>query len=45
MYRSGLHVFTFPIYHDMSGQLKSLQRIICFCIEYFVIVVVFSLPT
>ena len=39
MDRSGLQVFTFPISHDMSGQLKSPQRIICFCFELLVIVV------
>ena len=39
MDQSGLQVFTFPISHDMSGQLKSPQRIICFCFELLVIVV------
>ena len=29
--RCGLQVFTFLISHDMSGQLNSPQRIICFC--------------
>ena len=36
---SGLQVFTFPISHDMSWQLKSPQRINCFCFEFLVIVV------
>ena len=39
MDRSGLQVFTFPISHDMSGQLKFPERIICFCFELLVIVV------
>ena len=39
MDRSGLPVFTFPISHGMSGQLKSPQRIVCFCFELLVIVV------
>ena len=39
MDRSGLQVFTFPISHDMSGELMSPQRIICFCFEFVVIVV------
>ena len=39
MDRSGLQVFMFPISHDMSGQLKSPQRISCFCFEFLVIVV------
>ena len=37
MDRSGLQVFMFPISHDMLGQLKSPQRIICF--EFLVIIV------
>ena len=32
-------MFTFPISHDMSGQLKSPQRIFCFCFEFLVIIV------
>ena len=39
MDRSGLQVFTFPMSHDMSRQLKSQQRILCFCFEFLVIVV------
>ena len=34
MDRSGLQVFTFPISHDMSGQLMSPQRIICFALNF-----------
>ena len=39
MDRSGLQVFTFPISHDMSGQLKAPQRIICFGLTFTVIFV------
>ena len=37
--RSELQVFTFPISHDLSRQLKSPQRIICLCFEFLVIFV------
>ena len=39
MDRPGLQVFTFPVSHAMSGQLKCAQRIICFCFELLVIVI------